>query len=663
MRRYLRGKPGSLAAFLIIAALVAGGLGWVTAATLRLEQAQRQARREAELYDQRLEQERLTAAALEDHENKLRLALWRLDSLIAPVLAKEDSRPYNHYSAVYVPPQMLRTNGSAWSRGTVLEPSPLLSAELPDWMLLHFQADQESGWRSPQVLSARLTALLRKGPVPMTNVTAPRAQLLADLAQQQPARNLLAVVQERGTRPPLVDSTLVPANNSVLANNSVSQGPQLAAQGQALDSEYGNRSRRQYETQQQANPKGINEDLSVVARNSSRNGVDWFSPTDGKVSRGEEVSVALGPMVPLWLDSKDQPEQLVLARHVHLGKKAICQGIVLDWPRLQTLLLGEVRNDLFPQARLQPVREEIPPHSERTMTTLPVELDPGAGPILARDPALLHTAAVEESSTGWTPLRVGLALAWAAALVALAAVGLGGWSLLDLSERRIRFVSAVTHELRTPLTTLRLYLDMLAGGLVREPAQQEEYIQTLNVEADRLNRLVSNVLDFSRLENQRPRLARSPVALGELLAQVASTWQARCQSTGKELVVDNLLTDDVRLVTDGQVVQQILGNLIDNACKYSRGATDPRIWLRASGAGRQQLLLEVEDRGPGVPRPEREAIFRPFRRGRTVDTTAGGVGLGLALVHRWTQLLGGKLSLRPARDASGACFGVELPMS
>src|SRR5204863_3259237 len=100
---------------------------------------------------------------------------------------------------------------------------------------------------------------------------------------------------------------------------------------------------------------------------------------------------------------------------------------------------------------------------------------------------------------GWTLLRIGLALAWTAALVALLAVGLGGWSLLDLSERRIRFVSAVTHELRTPLTTLRLYLDMLTGGLVTEPKQREEYLHTLHQETERLNRLVGNVLDFSRL--------------------------------------------------------------------------------------------------------------------------------------------------------------------
>jgi signal transduction histidine kinase len=281
------------------------------------------------------------------------------------------------------------------------------------------------------------------------------------------------------------------------------------------------------------------------------------------------------------------------------------------------------------------------------MTSLQLYLDTG------------EAAAADDP--GWTPLRAGLSLAWAAALVALLAVGLGGWSLIDLSERRIRFVSAVTHELRTPLTTLRLYLDMLTGGLVREEGQRQEYLRTLHAEADRLNRLVGNVLDFSRLENQRPRLARTRVAVADLLAQVRGGWQGRCQDAGKELVVEDAEGGAALVYTDAELVQQVLGNLIDNACKYSRDAADPHLWLRARREG-GRLVLEVEDRGPGVAPRERRAIFRPFRRGRGVDATAGGVGLGLALARRWARLLGGRLTLQPGRDGSGACFRLELPL-
>ena len=103
------------------------------------------------------------------------------------------------------------------------------------------------------------------------------------------------------------------------------------------------------------------------------------------------------------------------------------------------------------------MRQEQPPHPERTMTALPAELDPGEGPAAPPPdaPGDEPPAPAAPPALGWTPLRIGLALAWAAALVALAAVCLGGWSLIDLSERRIRFVSAVTHELRTPLAAIK----------------------------------------------------------------------------------------------------------------------------------------------------------------------------------------------------------------
>ena len=91
-------------------------------------------------------------------------------------------------------------------------------------------------------------------------------------------------------------------------------------------------------------------------------------------------------------------------------------------------------------------------------------------------------------------------------------------------------------------------------------------------------------------------------------------------------------------------------------------AEDRRIWLRAQAAGPHRLVLEVEDRGPGVSPCERRSIFRPFRRGRGADVAAGGVGLGLALAQRWARLLGGSLTLENCPSRSGACFRLELPL-
>jgi signal transduction histidine kinase len=252
-------------------------------------------------------------------------------------------------------------------------------------------------------------------------------------------------------------------------------------------------------------------------------------------------------------------------------------------------------------------------------------------------------------------------LAWAAALTALLAVGLGGWSLIDLSERRIRFVSAVTHELRTPMTTLRLYLDMLTSGMVHDENQKQEYLQTLQGESERLHRLIGNVLDFARLEKQSTKTEPKEILVSELLETVRSTWQERCTTLEKELVIENRLPVETKLVTDSALVQQIIGNLIDNACKYSQSAADKRIWCRALARNSSRLIFEVEDCGPGVKAREKRSIFRPFRRGCDAEVTAGGVGLGLALARRWAGMLGGKLEYCKGDCAGGACFRLELP--
>src|SRR6185437_3963507 len=209
--------------------------------------------------------------------------------------------------------------------------------------------------------------------------------------------------------------------NADLSNSQMAQSP------------YGNQSPvQEYNTRRdQTNkllntgkmPQRVSKDLAL--NYAPDNGANWFGVLPVPRSPGAEVLVNLSPMVPVWLQTPGGQDNLVLFRLVRIEEKEICQGIVLDGTALQEMLVREV-TDLFPEASLEPMREAVPSQPERTMTALPFQLDPGLAPTVA-DP-------------GWTPLRVGLALAWLAALVALMAVGLGGWSLLNLSERRIRFV-------------------------------------------------------------------------------------------------------------------------------------------------------------------------------------------------------------------------------
>jgi signal transduction histidine kinase len=645
MTYWLRGKKGGLLAFAAITFLVVGGLGWVTLAALRLEREQVETRTQAE----RLE--------------NLRLALWRMDSLVSSVLAQEDNRPANQYSAIFAPSIAIDSKGFVCPPGTILEPSPLLDTEEPDWILLHFQTSEEGGWESPQLLSQSLSRRLAscdgvKLPAGEDNLK--QATLLADLGRRFPYRTLLSMLQPRNLEAGAAsrDNTIViaqaPWNYNPGFNETDSQKESFASPipNQAT-TEFSKRAEAQKVIRNQGKaPSQQGNDLDFTLGNSKRNGENWFTDNRTRPVRGEQVAIHVDSMIPLWLSPRSaeggiDQDHLLFVRRVQIGKKQVCQGLVFDWPKLQTLLTEKVA-DLFPQAKVLPVKGEAPEHLDTVMSTLPIQLDPG--PV--------------DSTSGqqWTPLRIGLILAWSAALVALATVGLGGWSLIDLSERRIRFVSTVTHELRTPMTTLRLYLDMLTGGIITDEKKKTEYLHTLNSETDRLNRLIGNVLDFSRLENQRPRLNKAQVDLAELLEQIRDAWLARCQDTGKELIVENTIDAPLTLLTDAQLVQQILGNLIDNACKYSRGAEDHRIWLRARQESQRSVVLEVEDRGPGVLSKDRRSIFRPFRRGKDADVTAGGVGLGLALAYRWAQLLGGRLLLKTSTSSIGACFRLELPI-
>ncbi len=359
------------------------------------------------------------------------------------------------------------------------------------------------------------------------------------------------------------------------------------------------------------------------------------------------INIHLGSMRPQWVVAADGSETLVLVRAVKVDAKAVYQGVVLDWPRLQQELRDEVK-DLFPDAKLVPVLDPAGVSPDRAMTALPVQLDPGGLP--------------PEPPAGWTPLRLGLALAWAAALVAFVAVSVSGWALIDLAERRFRFVSAVTHELRTPLTSLRLYLDLLVSGMVHDEGQRQEYLTTLAAESDRLHRLIDNVLDFARLEKRATGGEAKPVPVGDLIARLRATWTERVWADGREFVVVSALPPDAEVVTDPAMVLQIVGNLIDNARKYARDAEDRRIWLWVKRGESGRVVFEVEDRGPGVPAGERKAIFKPFRRGARADASAGGAGLGLALAKQWAEVLGGTVAYRPAEGAPGACFRLELPV-
>lgn len=352
------------------------------------------------------------------------------------------------------------------------------------------------------------------------------------------------------------------------------------------------------------------------------------------------------PFHGVWLGGS-----LLLTREAVLDGVRMVQGVWLDWPALRASLLREI-TDLFPNARLEPAANATagtrPDDDPLRFAALPVRLVPGSIQL----PPLPF----------WTPLRRSLGIALACGLLAAAAVGLVLFGTVALSERRADFVSAVTHELRTPLTTFRLYSEMLADGMVTDEAQRKTYLDTLTGEASRLSHLVENVLSYARLERGSAKARAEKIRIGELLDRILPRLQQRADACGMTVCVQATETDrKTELHVDAAAVEQILFNLVDNACKYAAPrSSEPVIHVEADTGGKF-AMLRVRDHGGGISRSERRRIFHPFHKSADQAAhSAPGVGLGLALCRRLAAALGGAITL-DATHKDGACFMLRLP--
>ncbi len=268
------------------------------------------------------------------------------------------------------------------------------------------------------------------------------------------------------------------------------------------------------------------------------------------------------------------------------------------------------------------------------------------------------------------PDRAGGGGTWFGISVLLVAVFvvaiLAGGSLLLWQARRSEeeavqktsFVANVSHEFKTPLTTIRLYSELLEQGRVRDAAQGGEYLRTIGRETQRLARLVNNALDFSRLEQGRKKFARERLELGAELTRLLDTQGPRLTEAGLKLE-RALPAAPLEVTTDRDALEQIVLNLLDNACKYagSGGAVTVAVRPRQGGGAE----VSVADRGPGVPADHRERIFEKFHRvddALTAEKT--GAGLGLSIARQLARGLGGELRHVP-RAGGGAEFILELP--
>ncbi len=230
---------------------------------------------------------------------------------------------------------------------------------------------------------------------------------------------------------------------------------------------------------------------------------------------------------------------------------------------------------------------------------------------------------------------------------------------LDALQRE--FVSVVTHELKTPLTAIEGYARLLQRGKAG-PLQprQAEFVQTISDQSAVLKAMVQNLLDTSRIEGGTLPLHRQEVELAPIMAKLAATWTGSAKAHDIELATDYAGIDDVILDTDPFRLEQLVGNLVGNALKFTpRGG---RITLRAR-VDKDDAVLEVEDTGRGIPPDKLDRVFEKFFQVARGDTRkSGGTGLGLFICKQLVEALDGRISVR-STEGVGTCFSIRFPIA
>ena len=580
-------------------AVVLGSLAWATRTIMAADSA-----RHAMLAD----------AALQE---RLRLALWRMESIAATLAVEEGARPASDFRSFIAPWNALANKGmTALPRGEVLTPSPLL-AGAPPRVLLHFELLPDGSVRSPQVPEgAELAGACGNGFVSVQSV-APWQERLVRL------RSLLGQRIDAG---PAADNSLLVRNlNSV----PLPENPAPAQQIQAYATNF------EPAQQMLMNEAEANARANVVRLQS----------------RSQAPSQAADPIpdaAPENFRAVLVGGELLLTRRLGSSTAAIIQGAWLDRQRLVGELLDAVR-DLFPEGRLTLTNPDDASHGSARLASLPLAFDPGPAP-LPPQPA-------------WSPLHASVLVAWVCAGLGLLALALVLHGMAALGERRAAFVSSVTHELRTPLHTFRLYSEMLADGMVPDPDRRQACLETLTREASRLSHLVENVLAFSRIEHSRRPAPAAPRRLGTVLADLLPRLEDHAARRGAALHAPALEPDvaDAEITADPGALDQILFNLVDNACKYGRPPDGAAAITLTAAADHRRVTLTVSDAGPGIARREASRLFRPFHKSaRDAAHSAPGVGLGLSLCRRLARALGGDLAFSDA-SPRGAAFRLTLP--
>lgn len=258
--------------------------------------------------------------------------------------------------------------------------------------------------------------------------------------------------------------------------------------------------------------------------------------------------------------------------------------------------------------------------------------------------------------SSWSALTVGIIF------FSLILVGLIVYLVLTIKEvrlnqRQANFVDSVTHELKSPIASLRLYLETLQMRQIPQH-QAADFYQVMEHELQRLDRLISQLLEVGRLDAIEQDAEPEDVPVGSLLARCAAAACAHQNCNMNDVFQFKIQPTVIR----GRklVLEMIFGNLFDNAIKYSGDEPAVDVEVRVLPRG-QRVLVRITDNGPGVPVEIRKKIFRMFYRGGSeLERKQKGTGLGLYIVHSLVHNMKGSVNVYNRSGSTGSVFEVEL---
>jgi two-component system, OmpR family, sensor histidine kinase KdpD len=227
------------------------------------------------------------------------------------------------------------------------------------------------------------------------------------------------------------------------------------------------------------------------------------------------------------------------------------------------------------------------------------------------------------------------------------------------NELKMRFLAMISHELRTPLASIKGFATSLLATDVRFSEQeQRDFIEIINDESDKLQYLIEQLLDLTRMQTGSFATQPEVVAIDQIVDSSRAQLQSLC--TNHQLAID-IAPRLPRVNADKHRIGQVLTNLIHNACKFSQ----PHSHITISAAHQDRFVrVDVSDEGPGVPIAERESIFQPFHQveGRRMHSGASGLGLGLAIARGIVEAHGGDIWVQD-REAPGTTMSFTLPIA